>query len=145
MVSLFERTPDSFAAKTNAPMLEDLDVPYPALEHLPIDAPIPEEAVDRIARRQVPISTTLMTYGKTGDAYSSQLFRNNGDGTFTDIAPAAGVNDGGSGTAHPADVARAFLETHGVEGEVVASVPGGLTAPPPARAPPAPPRRRGRR
>ena len=32
--------------------------------------------------------------GDTGSAYPSQLFRNNGDGTFTDVARAAGVLNG---------------------------------------------------
>ncbi len=37
--------------------------------------------------------TALMTWGETADPYPSQLFRNNGDGTFTDIARAAGVTN----------------------------------------------------
>ena len=44
-------------------LLEDLDLPYDGLEHIPIDAPLPDEAVTRIAERRVPISTTMMTYG----------------------------------------------------------------------------------
>ena len=34
---------------------------------------------------------TLMTYGRTGTPYPSQLFRNNSDGTFTDVARLYGV------------------------------------------------------
>ncbi|HLE83272.1 MAG TPA: CRTAC1 family protein, partial [Thermoanaerobaculia bacterium] len=33
----------------------------------------------------------LSLYGRTGNPFPSQLFRNNGDGTFTDVARAAGV------------------------------------------------------
>ncbi len=33
----------------------------------------------------------LQLFGRTGNSYPSQLFRNNGDGTFTDVARAAGV------------------------------------------------------
>lgn len=36
---------------------------------------------------------TLMKPGQTTDAYPSQLFRNNGDGTFTDVAWSAGVQN----------------------------------------------------
>ncbi len=35
----------------------------------------------------------LTLFGKTGNSYPSQLFRNNGDGTFTDVARAAGVTN----------------------------------------------------
>jgi hypothetical protein len=35
--------------------------------------------------------STLMSYGRTGAPYPSQLFRNNGNGTFNDVARAAGV------------------------------------------------------
>lgn len=35
----------------------------------------------------------LQLFGRTGNSYPSQLFRNNGDGTFTDVARAAGVTD----------------------------------------------------
>jgi hypothetical protein len=37
--------------------------------------------------------SSLMTYGATGAPYPSQLFRNDGDGTFTDVARAAGVDN----------------------------------------------------
>ena len=37
--------------------------------------------------------SSLMTYGRTGDPYPSQLYRNNGDGTLTDVARAAGVSN----------------------------------------------------
>jgi hypothetical protein len=38
-------------------------------------------------------SSTYMTAGNVGEPYPSQLFRNNGDGTFTDIARRAGVDN----------------------------------------------------
>ena len=38
-------------------------------------------------------STAHMTAGKVEDPYPSQLFRNNGDGTFTDVARLAGVTN----------------------------------------------------
>ncbi len=37
--------------------------------------------------------SSLMTYGATGPPYPSQLYRNDGDGTFTDVARAAGVTN----------------------------------------------------
>ncbi len=40
-----------------------LDQPLDTLEHLPIDAPISEAQAARIATLQIPVSTTLMTYG----------------------------------------------------------------------------------
>ncbi len=37
--------------------------------------------------------SSLMTFGATGPPYPSQLFRNNGDGSFTDVARPAGVTN----------------------------------------------------
>lgn len=44
-------------------LLAVLDLPFDAIEHLPIDAPLSDEEAARVAARNVPISTTMMTYG----------------------------------------------------------------------------------
>jgi len=44
-------------------LVEDIDIPYGSLEHLPIDGVIPDDIAERIGARKTPVSTTLMTYG----------------------------------------------------------------------------------
>ncbi len=51
--------------------------------------------LDLAIGNESPVGTTRPTtlQGRTGRPYPSQLFRNNGDGTFTDVARAAGVTN----------------------------------------------------
>ncbi len=51
--------------------------------------------LDLAIGNESPVGTTEPTtlHGRTGRPYPSQLFRNNGDGTFTDVARAAGVTN----------------------------------------------------
>ncbi len=51
--------------------------------------------LDLAIGNESPVGTTQPTslHGRTGRPYPSQLFRNNGDGTFTDVARAAGVTN----------------------------------------------------
>ncbi len=51
--------------------------------------------LDLAIGNESPVGTTKPTtlHGRTGRPYPSQLFRNNGDGTFTDVARAAGVTN----------------------------------------------------
>lgn len=44
-------------------LLQVIDLPFDTLEHLPIDEPLSEEEALVIARRRVPVTTTMMTYG----------------------------------------------------------------------------------
>jgi imidazolonepropionase-like amidohydrolase len=44
-------------------LLEVLDLPFDTLEHIPIDEPLTEAEAEALARRSIPISTTMMTYG----------------------------------------------------------------------------------
>ena len=44
-------------------LLEIPDIPYDSQEHLVIDEPLSNNEIKRFAERNIPISTTLMTYG----------------------------------------------------------------------------------
>jgi imidazolonepropionase-like amidohydrolase len=44
-------------------LLDAPDIPYDSQEHLVIDEPLSNDEIKRFAERNIPISTTLMTYG----------------------------------------------------------------------------------
>lgn len=44
-------------------LLDAADVPFDSLEHIVIDDTLGDEEIDLLAKRRIPVSTTLMTYG----------------------------------------------------------------------------------